>query len=170
MKDLLVGVCSPCMKYTLCSLTIVSTLITASAFADAVVVIGANNKVNLAPVVVAEQPLPSLSVGTKANDLSLSFDGGVKATVPLASAEVKLGSVTVGPKALNVQVGNDNSVTVGPLKVGQKLPKANIGTTANDKGWFDIRLKDGIGITLPFLSLDVSYPSISLGKDAPKTK
>lgn len=149
------------MKYTLCSLTIVSTLITASAFADAVVVIGANNKVNLAPIVVAEQPLPSLSVGTKANDLSLSFDGGLKATAPLVSAEVKLGSVTVGPKALNVQVGNENSVTVGPLKVGQKLPKVNVGTTANDKGWFDVRLKHGIGITLPFLSLDVPYPSIS---------
>ena len=156
------------MKYTLCSLTIVSTLLTASAFADAVVVVGANNKLNLAPIVVAEQPLPSLSVGTKANDLSLSFDGGVRATVPLVSAEAKLGSITVGPKALNVQVGNENSVTVGPLKVGQKLPKVNIGTTANDKGWFDIRFKGGIGITLPFLSLDVTCPSISLGKDEAK--
>lgn len=152
-------------------LTIALTLTaTASAFAD-VVTVGANNKLDLAPLIVVEQALPQAKIGKEANKdngaLSLSVDNGVGVTLPFVNASVKLGTASIGPKGLNATIGNNNSVTVGPLSVGQKLPSANVGTAANKGGWFDIRIKNGIGITLPFVSVDVPYPSLGLASGAP---
>lgn len=140
-----------------------------SAFAD-VVTLGSNNKLDLAPLLVVEQPLPQAKIGKDANKengaVSLSVKNGASLTLPFVNASVGLGTATVGPKELNVTVGNNNSVTVGPLSVGQSLPTASVGTAANKESWFDIRIKNGVGITLPFVSVDVPYPSLKL-KAAP---
>ncbi len=155
------------MIYNTNTIVVLTSLIAAtSAFAGNVVV-GQNNKLDLAPVIVAEQSLPTAKVGQDANKdngaLSVTVSNGIGVTVPFVNAEAKLGSVSVGPKELNVTVGNSNSVTVGPVKVGQNLPTASIGTGANKNGWFDIRLKGGLGITLPFISVDVPCPTLNIG-------
>ncbi len=141
----------------------------ASAFADTLAV-GQNNKLDLAPVAVVSQALPTLKVGKDANKdngvLSVGVNGGVGVNLPYIAANATLGSVSVGPEQLNVKVGAKNSVTVGPVTLGQALPTALIGTEANKNGWFDISLKNGLGITLPFVSLNVTLPTLAVAKAA----
>lgn len=147
-----------CMnKLTVISLTVASTL---SAFAD-VIVVGANNKLDLAPLVVAAQPLPVVTVDKKTkSELSASFNNGVGIELPFVSVGAQLGSISVGPKLLNATVGGQNSVTIGPISVGQELPSVNLGTTANKDGWLGLSVKNGINITVPFVSLRLPIPTL----------
>lgn len=148
-----------------------TVLASASAFAETLAV-GQNNKLDLAPLVVINQALPTLKVGADANKdngvLNVSVSNGVGVNLPGVAASATLGTVSVGPAGLNVKAGNQNSVTVGPLTVGQALPSAQVGTGANKASWFDIRLSHGLGITLPFVSLNIPLPTIDLKKDEAK--
>ena len=137
---------------------------TATAFADTLAV-GQINKLDLAPVVVVTQALPTLKVGSVANKdnavLAGSINNGVSVNLPFVAASATLGTAVVGPGFLNVKAGNENSVTLGPITVGQRLPTAQLGTGANKTSLFDIRINNGIGLTLPFVSIDVPLPFIS---------
>ncbi len=127
-------------------------------------------KLDLAPIVVVSQPLPSLRVDSKAKpELNVSINNGVGLDAPFVNAGVQLGSISVGPKTLNVTAGNNSSVTVGPVTVGQTLPSAIIGTSANKDGWLSLTLKDGVGITLPFLKLNIPCPTLNVEKNQTKT-
>lgn len=158
------------MKNT--KLIVALTLVVASSASAEILTVGQNNKLDLHPLVVANQSLPTLKVGgvsTKdSHPLNATVNNGISVALPFVTAGVALGSVSVGPEELNVKVGNDNSVTVGSLTLGQSLPSAQVGTGANKKGLFDIRLKGGLGVTLPFISVDVPYPSLKVKNTAKK--
>ncbi len=139
-----------------------SLMLASSVFAD-VVKVGQENKLDLSPILTVSQPLPTLAVGKEVgNGVAVGLNGGLDVSLPFISAKASLGSASVGPKGLNVSVGNKNSVNVGPVTVGQNLPTAMVGTSANKTSWFDIRIKNGIGITLPFVNLDVPYPTLAV--------
>ncbi len=144
------------------TLTVASAV---SAFAD-VLTVGQNNKLDLGPVIVANQSLPTVTVGKAANKdnaiVAGAVNGGVSVNLPFVAASVPLGSVSVGPEALNVKVGNQNSVTVGPLSVGQRLPSVSVGTNVNKDSLFNIKLANGLSVTLPLVSFDIPLPSLSL--------
>ena len=118
------------------------------------------------PLVKLNQKMPSIALGTDVHTegpIEATVDNGVGLALPLVGVEAELGTLSVGPDKLNATVGNDNSVTVGPLHVGQSLPKAKLGLAANKEKVFDLRLSgDGLGITLPLISLDIPSPELSL--------
>lgn len=146
-------------------------VVVSSSFAETLTV-GQDNKLNLYPIVVANQSLPTLKVGKAATKdacpLDVTVNNGVNVSLPFVTTGVTLGSVSVGPEDLNVKVGSNNSVTVGSLTLSQSLPSAQVGVNANKKGLFDIRLKGGLGVTLPFISVDVPYPSLKVKDSAKK--
>jgi hypothetical protein len=59
---------------------------------------------------------------------------------------------------------------LGPVKVGQDLPKVNLLGSVNKDKWFNIRIKNGLGVTLPFVSVDVPYPTIGAADHHKKTE
>ncbi len=142
-----------------------------SAFADTIAV-GQANKLDLSPIIVANQSLPTLKVGADANKdngiLNVGVNNGVSVNLPFVAASATLGSVSVGPEKLNVSVGNNNSVTVGSVTLAQSLPTAQVGTRANKASWFDISLKNGLSVTLPLVSLSIPYPSLTTKPEAKK--
>jgi hypothetical protein len=161
------------MKNTTIKLIKVLTLVSAVSVSADVVPVGQNNIVDLSPIVVVTQPLPTLKVGQDANKNNAAIAGavnnGVSVNLPCIAAAIPLGTVKVGGSLIGAKVGNENGVNVGPLSVSQKLPTAKIGTKANDAGLLGLRLNNGIGITLPFLSLDIPFPSLKLDHDKPAT-
>lgn len=113
-------------------------------------------------VLIATSAFLSAGEGKDKKSIGVTVDNGVKVALPLVSVNVPIGTVKVGPSGLNVSVGQNNSVTVGPLSVGQSLPSVNIGTDANKNGWIGLNLNGGVNLTLPFLKLGVPFPKVSL--------
>lgn len=113
-------------------------------------------------VLIATSAFLSAGEGKDKKSVGVTVDNGVKVALPLVSVNVPIGTVKVGPAGLNVSAGQNNSVTVGPLSVGQSLPSVNIGTGANKGGWIGLNLNGGVNLTLPFLKLGVPFPKVSL--------
>lgn len=121
------------------------------------------NKITVSVLVlIATSAFLSAGEGKDKKSVGVTVDNGVKVALPLVSVNVPIGTVKVGPSGLNVSVGQNNSVTVGPLSVGQSLPYVNIGTDANKNGWIGLNLNGGVNLTLPFLKLGVPFPKVSL--------
>lgn len=121
------------------------------------------NKITVSVLVlIATSAFLSAGEGKDKKSIGVTVDNGVKVALPLVSVNVPIGTVKVGPSGLNVSVGQNNSVTVGPLSVGQSLPSVNIGTDANKNGWIGLNLNGGVNLTLPFLKLGVPFPKVSL--------
>lgn len=121
------------------------------------------NKITVSVLVlIATSAFLSAGEGKDKKSVGVTVDNGVKVALPLVSVNVPIGTVKVGPSGLNVSVGQNNSVTVGPLSVGQSLPSVNIGTDANKNGWIGLNLNGGVNLTLPFLKLGVPFPKVSL--------
>lgn len=148
-------------KLTTLTLTIVA--LTTSASADVGLTVdnkGAKADIGIASV---SQACPSLKIGPAANSNSIfdiSFKGGLGITLPFISLNIPLGSASVGTKDVGASAGQVNKVNVGSAYLSQDLPVAQVGTLANKAGLFDIRVKNGLGLTLPFVSLDIPYPSL----------
>lgn len=129
-----------------------------------------NNGVSLdaSPFVSMSQKIPSVAFGSGVHiegPIEAKVDNGVGVALPFVGVDAELGSLSVGPEKLNVTVGNDNSVTVGPLQMAQSLPSAKVGLSANKDRFFDLSLSgEGLGIVLPLFSLDIPCPKLSLEK------
>lgn len=155
---------------TMTTLTLVTLSLATFASADVGLTVdsaGVKADVGVASV---SQRHPSLKVGPAANSnaiFDLSFKGGINVTLPFISLSVPLGSATVGTKAVGVAAGQDNKVNVGGVSVSQSLPAVQIGTLANKAALFDVSLKGGLGLTLPFVSLNVPYPGVASCAEAP---
>jgi|APGre2960657505_1045072.scaffolds.fasta_scaffold46880_3 hypothetical protein len=154
---------------TILTFVIVASAISASA--DIGLVAGANGVKADVGVASVNQPAPGLKLGPTANSNALfdiSLKNGIAVTLPFVSLNIPLFSAKVGTKDLGVAVGQDNKVNIGEASVSQSLPSAQVGTQANKSSLFDIRLKDGIGVTLPFVSVDVPYPKVLLKEPVTK--
>ena len=157
------------------ALTLIALALTLATSAIADVGLTVNNGVK-ADIGVASvsQDAPSLKLGPAANTntiFDVSFKGGVSITLPFVSLNVPLGSATAGTKSVGAAAGQVNKVNMGESFVSQALPAVQVGTLANKASLFDVRVKDGLGLTLPFVSLDVPYPTASVGsKQAPAAK
>ena len=124
--------------------------------------------VNLEPVAAFKQGMPQVTLGTGSLDsepVGARLGNSVGVNALLVHADVPVPSLTVGPENLNAKVGVENGVTIGDLSVSQRLPSVGIGPEANNEKCFDLRLKNGPGITLPFLSLDIPWPHVGLKKE-----
>ncbi len=129
--------------------------------------------VDAGPIMKLEQKMPSVAIGTDVHTdpavIDAELDNGVGVALPFVGVKAELGTLSVGPEKLNVSVGNDNSVTLGPLTVGQSLPVAKVGLSANKDKYFDLRLsRKGLGVTLPLVSLDIPSPTVSLDEACPE--
>ena len=136
-----------------------------SAFAGDVVKLDKNGlAVKAAPVVVCEQKMPLLAVGTSANKkrlLGISLRDGIGVTIPFVSLRIPLWKSQVGPDKANVAIDNGVSVTTGPVTVGQKLPFLDVGTNVNTKELkLGVGFKGGISVNTPLASLNIPYPSL----------
>lgn len=152
-------------------LTLVVIASTISASADIGLVVDANGVKADVGVASVNQPAPGLKLGPTANSNTLfdiSLKNGIAVTLPFVSLNIPLFSAKAGTKDLGVAVGQDNKANVGGASVSQSLPSAQVGTQANKNSLFDIRLKTGVGVTLPFVSVDVPYPKILLKEPAAK--
>jgi hypothetical protein len=146
-------------------LGVIVSLTTISALAEDVVKLDSKGlAVNAAPVVVCEQKMPLLAIGTDANKkrlLGVSLKNGIGLTLPFISLNIPLWKSQVGPDKVNVSVENGVSATVGPVTVGQKLPFLDVGTNVNTKELkLGVGFKNGISVNTPLISLNVPYPSL----------
>jgi hypothetical protein len=126
-------------------------------------------KLDASPLMKLDQKMPSVAIGTDVHTdpavIDAEINNGVGLAIPFIGVEAELGTLSVGPEKLNVSVGNDNSVTLGPLTLAQSLPAAKVGLSANKDKYFDLRLsRKGLGVTLPLVSLDIPSPKVSLDK------
>lgn len=131
--------------------------------------------VDASPLMKLDQRMPSVAIGTDVHTdpavIDAEMDNGVGLAIPFIGVEAELGTLSVGPEKLNASVGNDNSVTLGPLTLGQSLPVAKVGLSANKDKYFDLRLsRKGLGVTLPLVSLDIPSPTVSLDKACPESE
>lgn len=151
---------------TLKKALLLGAIVTAtSAFAGDVVKLDKNGlAVKAAPVVVCEQKMPLLAVGTNANKkrlLGISLRDGIGVTIPFVSLRIPLWKSQVGPDKANVAIDNGASVTAGPVTVGQKLPFLDVGTDVNTKELkLGVGLKGGLSVNTPLVSLNIPYPSL----------
>ena len=153
------------MKNTI-ALTLTTLTLATSVFADVGLTVdnkGAKADIGIASV---SQSSPSLKIGPAANSnpiFDISFKGGLGITLPFISLNVPLGSAEVGTKSVGAKAGQHNGVNVGDVSLSQALPAAQVGTLANKDALLDVRLKNSLGLTLPFVSLDIPYPNFSTG-------
>jgi len=151
---------------TLKKALLLGAIVTAtSAFAGDVVKLDKNGlAVKAAPVVVCEQKMPLLAVGTSANKkrlLGISLRDGIGVTIPFVSLRIPLWKSQVGPDKANVAIDNGVAVTAGPVTVGQKLPFLDVGTDVNTKELkLGVGFKGGLSVNTPLVSLNIPYPSL----------
>jgi len=151
---------------TLKKALLLGAIVTAtSAFAGDVVKLDKNGlAVKAAPVIVCEQKMPLLAIGTNANKkrlLGISLRDGIGVTIPFVSLRIPLWKSQVGPDKANVAIDNGASVTAGPVTVGQKLPFLDVGTDVNTKELkLGVGLKGGLSVNTPLVSLNIPYPSL----------
>ncbi len=146
------------MKVVLYTALITLSLSSFAGEKKSLTVSGEGVNVKLTPVVTLKQPMPTAGV-QRTTPLRVDVGGRTGVAVPLVEAGIDIGQLTIGPEKVHVQVGKTTGVKVGPLSVKQTLPSLSVGTDVNDKsGLFDIGLKDGPQITLPFIKLFIPWP------------
>lgn len=127
---------------------------------------GDSVKLDMSPLLTVDQPKPTTSVGedVKFNPV-LDAQGvdNLKLKVPYWETNVGIGQVSV--LSDTIQVGKVTGVNIPKIvSVSQELPSFRIGTPVMNERPFGVSLKEGLKVTLPFISINVPYPKIGKGK------